>query len=163
MIENKIPIVLWAYITSYKWSIDKTTFKLVYGKEVIIPLHFKQYAIDISHVLKFDSGPTRYERLFQLQNLEEEGLTALQHQEAQKKQQKDWNDKNIKFRNISVGDLVLLYDNKIKGKPCKLDTTWLGPYIVEDLNTNGSVQLKTLQGRVLSKVVNGARLKHYHS
>ena len=87
---------------------------------------------------------------------------VIQHQEAHKQQQKAWHDRNIKTKNISVGDLVLLYDNRNKGKPHKLETTWMGPYIIEDLNSNGSVRLKTVQGQVFLKVVNGARLKRYH-
>ena len=94
--------------------------------------------------------------MFQLQKLEEDKILALHHQEAQKQQQKAWHDRNIKTKNIAIGDLVLLYDSKVKGKPRKLETTWMGPYIIEDLNTNGSVQLKTLQGQVFSKVMNGA-------
>ena len=63
---------------------------------------------------------------------------------------------NIKSKNISVSDLVLLYDSRIKGKPCKLETTWMGTYIIQDLNSNRSTQLKTLQGHAFPKVVNGA-------
>jgi len=63
-------------------------------------------------------------------------------------------------KNISVGDVVLLYDNRIKGKPYKIEIAWLGPYIIEYLNTNGSIWLKTLQGHVFPKVVNGSQLKH---
>ena len=77
--------------------------------------------------------------MFQLQKLEEDRVLAIHHQEAQKQQQKAWHDRNIKSKNTVVSDLVLLYDNKIKGKPCKLGTSWMGPYIIEDLNTNGSV------------------------
>ena len=82
--------------------------------------------------------------MFQLQKLEEDRIITIQHQEAHKQQQKAWHDRNIKTKNILVGDLVLLYDSRIKGKPCKLETSWMGPYIIEDLNSNGSVRLKTL-------------------
>ena len=101
--------------------------------------------------------------MFQIQKLEEDRIITIQHQEAKKQQQKAWHDRNIKTKNISVKDLVLLYDSKIKGKPRKLETTWMRPYFIEDLNSNGSDQLKTLQGQVFPKVVNGARLKRYHS
>ena len=100
--------------------------------------------------------------MFQLQKLEDNRVMPIHHQEAQKQQQKAWHDRNIKSKNILVGDLVLLYDNKIKGKPCKLETSWMGPYIIEDINMNGSVRLKTLQGQVFTKVVNGAQLKRYY-
>ena len=101
-------------------------------------------------------GEAKKERIFKLQKLEEDRIMEIQHLEAQKQQQKAWHDRNIKTKNILVGDLVLLYDNKIKGKPLKLETTWMGPYIIEDRNSNGSVRLKTLQGQVFPKVVNGA-------
>lgn len=61
--------------------------------------------------------------MFQLQNLEEDRSIAIQHQQVQKQQQKSWHDRNIRSKNIYVRDLVLLYDNKIKGKPRKLETT----------------------------------------
>ena len=67
------------------------------------------------------------------------------------------------MKNISLGDLVLLYDSRIKGKPKKLETSWLGHYIVEELIANGLVILRTLQGQVFKEVVNGARLKRYHT
>ena len=59
----------------------------------------------------------------------------------------------------SVGDLALLYNSRVKGKPKKLHTEWMGPYMVEEIHPNGSVRLKTLQGLVFRKLVNGAQLK----
>ena len=47
----------------------------------------------------------------QLAKLEEYQLIAIQHQEIQKLQQKSWHDKNIKNKNLSIGDLVLLYNS----------------------------------------------------
>ena len=160
--DEKIPAVLWAYITTYKRATNQTPFKLVYGQEAIVPLHFRQNTPEITHILKIDAIESRNERMFHLQKLEEDRVMAIHHQEAQKQQQKAWHDKNIKSKNIAVGDLVLLYDSKIKGKPRKLEIAWMGPYIIEDLNMNGSVRLKTLQGQVFTKVMNGARLKRYY-
>ena len=86
---------------------------------------------------------------------------AIQHQEIQKQQQKAWHDRNIKNKNLSIGDLALLYNSRVKGKPKKLHIEWMGPYVVEEIHPNGSVRLKTLQGLVFRKLVNGARLKRY--
>ena len=81
---------------------------------------------------------------------------AIQHQEIQKQQQKSWHDRNIRSKNLSVGDLALLYNNRVKGKSKKLHTEWTGPYIVEETNANGLVRLKTLKGSVFHKLVNGS-------
>ena len=95
----------------------------------------------------------------QLSKLEEHRLVALQHQEIQKQQQKAWHDRNIKNKNLSVGDLALLYNSRVKGKPKHLHTEWMRPYVVEEIHTNKSVRLRMLQGIVFQKLVNGAQLK----
>ena len=81
---------------------------------------------------------------------------AIHHQEIQKQQQKAWHDQNIKNKNLSVRNLALLYNSRVKGKPKKLHTKWMGPSIVEDINANGLVRLRTLQGTVFHKLVNYA-------
>jgi hypothetical protein len=121
--DDKVPAVLWAYRTTYKRETNQTPFKMVYAQEVVVPLHFRQHTLEIAEVLKLDIGEAKNERIFQLQKLEEEKIIAIQHQEAQKQQQKAWHNRNIKSKNISIGDLVLLYDSRIKGKPRKLETT----------------------------------------
>ena len=63
----------------------------------------------------------------------------LSKKEVQKQKQKDWHDRNIKNKNLSVGDLALLYNSRVKGKPKMLHTEWMGPYIVEEIHANGSV------------------------
>ena len=39
--DEKIPAVLWADRTTYKWSTDQTPFRLVYSQEAVVPLHFQ--------------------------------------------------------------------------------------------------------------------------
>ena len=97
----------------------------------------------------------------QLSKLEEHRLLSLQHKEIQKQAQKAWHDHNIKNKNLLVGDLALLYNSRVKGKPKKLHTEWMGPYIVEEIYANRSVWLRTLQGIIFQKLVNHTRLKWY--
>ena len=75
----------------------------------------------------------------QLSKLEEHRLLTLQHQEIRKQHQKDWHDCNIKNKNLLAGDLSILYNSRVKGKPKKLHTEWMGPYVVEEIHANGSV------------------------
>ena len=53
--DEKIPAVLWAYRTAYKRATNQTPFKLVYGQEAIMPLHFRQNTPKIAHILKIDT------------------------------------------------------------------------------------------------------------
>ena len=145
----------------YKWSTGQTLFRLVYGQEAVVPLHFRQQTPIITEILHVDVEQGRKDWLLQLRKLEEHQLMAIQHQEIWKQQQKAWHDRNIKNKNLSVGDLALLYNSWVKGKPKKLHTEWMGPYVVEEIHTNGSVRLRTLQGIVFQKIVKGAQLKCY--
>ena len=98
----------------------------------------------IAEILHVDVEQGRKDRLLQLSNLEEHRQIMLQHQEIQKQQQKAWHDRNIKNKNLSVGDLALLYNSRVKGKPKKIYTKWMGPYVVNEIHANGSIRLRTL-------------------
>ena len=63
-------------------------------------------------------------------------MPPIHRQEVQKLQQKASHNRNVKRKHISIGDLVLLYNNKIKGKPKNIESRWLLHHIVEELNNN---------------------------
>jgi hypothetical protein len=67
------------------------------------------------------------------------------------------------MKEIKNGDVVLLYDSRVKGKPKKLETTWLGPYVIEYIQLTCSIQLQTLSGHPFKKLINGAYLKKYNT
>ena len=52
--DKKIPAILWVYRTAYKWSTDQTPFRLVYGQEAVVPLHFQQQTPIIAQLLHVD-------------------------------------------------------------------------------------------------------------
>ena len=60
-----------------------------------------------------------------------------------------------------IGDLVLLYDNKFIKHLGKLQMHWLGPYLFQSITYGSVVQLQQLDGTMLSKLINGSRLKPY--
>ena len=90
--DEKIPAVLWAYRIAYKRSTDQTPFRLVYGQEAVIPLHFRQQTPIIVNILHINVEEARKDRLMQLTKLEEHQMLAIQHQEIQKQQQKAWHE-----------------------------------------------------------------------
>ena len=62
-------------------------------------------------------------------------------------------------REFKVGELVLLYNSRLKLFPGKLKSRWSGPYIVIAVTPFGTVTLRTNSRNEFK--VNGQRLKHY--
>ena len=58
-----------------------------------------------------------------------------------------------------VGDLVLLFNSKLRLFPSKLKSKWTGPYLVTQLFPHGAVDLETKEG--VRFKVNGQRIKIY--
>ena len=74
---------------------------------------------------------------------------------------KRYHDKRLKGDRLHPGDLVLWYLGKIDGKRKNLTIGWAGPYQIEQIYENGSVQLKDLEGLQLPEKVNIGKLKKY--
>jgi len=72
-------------------------------------------------VAKFDQDKIINDQLYQLNKVVEERVIAMHHQEVQKQQHKAWYDCHLK--DIQNGDLVLLYDIRVKGKLRNLETS----------------------------------------
>ena len=62
-------------------------------------------------------------------------------------------------KDFRVGELVLLYNSRLKLFPGKLKSRWSGPYTVVAVTPFGPITLKTNYGDEFK--VNGQRLKHY--
>ena len=72
---------------------------------------------------------------------------------------KKWHDQKILRREFKAGELVLLYNSKLKLFLGKLKSRWSGPYTVVASKNFGAVTLKTNSRNEFK--VNGQRLKHY--
>ena len=59
---------------------------------------------------------------------------------------KNWHDQKVLRNEFRVGDLVLLYNSRLKLFPGKLKSRWSGPYTVVAVNPLGIVKLKTNSG-----------------
>ena len=56
---------------------------------------------------------------------------------------------------------MLLYDSKFIKHLGKLQTHWLGPYLVQSITSGGAVQLQWLDGGMFPKLINESHLKPY--
>lgn len=79
---------------------------------------------------------------------------------AKKKRQKHWYDQNIRTKEFTKGDLVLVYTLKKQKRKHKMHG--LGPNVINEITTGGAVRLKTLQGEPMPSFINGSCLKRYH-
>jgi hypothetical protein len=159
--ELKIPTVLWAYRTTCRKLTGKTTFRLVYGQEAVVPLEFFVPNLHVATIANMTERGTVQERLSQLMPMEEDRILAGFHQEVQKARDKAWHDRHIKRKSFKEGDVVLVYDSKSLQHLGKLRMHWLGPYEVKTVTDGGAVQLKDLEGTKLRGMINGNRLELY--
>ena len=97
--------------------------------------------------------------MLQLNELEELRNEAYDNARIYKDKTKKWHDQKIMRKGFRVGDLVLMYNFRLKLFPGKLKSRWSGPYIVVVVNPFGAVTLKTNYGDEFK--VNGQMLKHY--
>lgn len=97
------------------------------------------------------------EQLAQLEKLEEMQILVVHGMATKKRRRKAWFDKNLKDKDISKGDLVLLYNSRNhKGK---FKFRGLSPFRVIKINNIGSLQLATLEGEEFPSFMNRSRIK----
>ena len=70
-----------------------------------------------------------------------------------------WHDKFINRCEFREGDLVLLFNSRLKLFPGKLRSRWLGPFKVLKVYPYGAIEMGN--ETTGSFKVNGSRLKHY--
>ena len=76
-----------------------------------------------------------------------------------KKKMKKYHDNKIEKREFMVGDLVLLFNFRLRLFPGKIKSKWTGPYLVTQLFPHGAVELETKEA--VRFKVNGQRIKIY--
>ena len=155
----KLEDALWAYRTAYMSPIGMSPYKIVYGKQCHLPLELEYKAMWAIKKLNFDFQAIKEKRLLQLNELEELRNEAYYNARIYIYKTKKWHDQKIMRKEFRVGDLVLLFNSRLKLFPGKLKSRWSGPYIVVAVTPFRVVTLKTNYGDEFK--VNGQKLKHY--
>ena len=136
---------------------------MVYGQEAILPIEFEIPSLRVAIDHQLGETESLQARLIELEALNEHRRNAYLNNYAIQVRWKSYYDSKLKEKTFTVGDLVLLYDSRFFKFPSKLQTHWLGPYEVIDVNPNGSIQLKDFKGTILPTRINGYRLKVYYT
>ena len=94
-----------------------------------------------------------------MNELDEFFLKAYESSALYKEKMKKYHDQKIEKREFMVGDLVLLFNSRLRLFLGKLKSKWTGPYLVTQLFPHGAVELETKEG--VRFKVNGQRIKIY--
>src|SRR5437667_4033914 len=155
--DEHIESVLFAYRTTRHNTTKKTPFFMVYGREAILPIEEFKNGKDFGK-------DAIIERSYDLINLVDERIKALENIERSQVQQKNRHDTKIKEETkFNIGDKILLKDAaKEKQYSGKLSSKWKGPYYIHEIFGKGAYKLRTLDGKVLKTSHNIKHLKKYY-
>ena len=128
-------------------------YKMVYGKACHLPLELEHKAYWAIKELNYDFKLAGEKRLFDISSLDEWRTQAYENAKLFKEKVKRWHDKRIQKREFNVGDLVLLYNSRLRFFAGKLLSKWEGPYVIE-VYRSGAIKINNFEG-TNPKVVNG--------
>ncbi|XP_075088441.1 uncharacterized protein LOC142170433 [Nicotiana tabacum] len=144
----KLDNALWAYRTSYKTPIGTSPYELYE--------HKAYWAIK---KLNFDADLAGRKRLMQLNEFDEFHLHAYENAKLYKEKTKCWHDKHMQHREFEPGQLVLLFNSRLRLSSGKLKSRWSGPFEVVRVTPHGAIELHVIGGE-RTFLVNGQRVKH---
>eukprot|EP00253_Pinus_taeda_P001939 PITA_01939 len=155
---------LWADRITQKASIGSSPFKLVYGKEAVLPKNLILPSLALVQFIEENPSSSLQLRHDQILKLEEEREKAkIIHAKHQQIIKSSFDSISSGSKQFQVGDLVLKWDkaHEDKGKHTKFQKMWLGPFQICEKIGHSAFMLQDLSGLRDSLPVNGLILKKF--
>ena len=122
---EKLDDALWAYRITYKTPLDTIPFRLVYGKACHLPVEIQHKAFWAIKTINLDLNRSGAHRKRQFNELDELHLMAYDNTHIYKEKAKKYLDTRLhQHRQFQEGDLVLLFNSRLKLFPGKLKSRW---------------------------------------
>jgi hypothetical protein len=143
-----------------------TPYSLVYGGEAVLPLEVQITSLRVVIHEKLMDDEVAKLCLNELDDAEEKRLRALQNLEAYQARMTRVFDKRLKRRSFKERDLVLAVVrpmNITHHMQVKFELKWEGPFVLNDVYSNGAYQIILTDGEYYPQPINGKLLKRYYT
>ncbi|XP_070050816.1 uncharacterized protein [Nicotiana tomentosiformis] len=117
---RKLDDAIWAYHTTFKTPIVISPYKLVFGKACHLPVELEHRALWVLMQLNLDMEVVGTSKVIELHEIDEFRYHTFESTRLYKERMNMMHDKNILERSFKPGDVVLLYNSRLKLFPGKL-------------------------------------------
>ncbi|WMV09557.1 hypothetical protein MTR67_002942 [Solanum verrucosum] len=120
----------WAYHTTFKSLIGISPYKLVFGKSFHLSVELEHKALWSLKRVNLNWEFVAKNCVNQFLKLHEYRLKAYESSTLYKEKLEQWHDVKILPLECRVGELVVLFNSRLKLLPGKLKSKWTSPYTI---------------------------------